>query len=184
VWRLAYAASLAILVVLFGTVYVVAQQVQRSAGNDPQIQLAAELAARLNSGERPSVASGAPVDLRRSLAPFEIVYDTAGRALAGTGRLDGRIPVVPVGVLRATDDRPYHAVTWEPAAGIRIAAVTVAARGYFVLAGRSLAIVEADEQRSLLLSIFGGVAAAAILTGSFAAGHLLLTRRPRATRAP
>jgi hypothetical protein len=154
-----------------GLVYLEMQQDLRSGANDPQYQLAQDAAARLDAGAGPSavVDAGAAVDPSTSLAPFVIVFDSGHRVLAANATLDSGVPVPPAGVLDAAGHGSANAVTWQPRAGVRIATVTVAWRGGFVLAGRSLARVEEQEQNAELLAgaawIFsiGALAAASLV---------------------
>ena len=152
-------------VVVFGTIYVVAQQVQRSDANWPQIQLAEDTAVSLNHNDKPEwlISGGNQVNINQSLAPFTIIYDKAGKPAQGTGYLDGQLPSVPLGVLTAAKGKTYSTVTWQPKAGVRIAAVTVAAKDYYVVSGRSLAEVEKNETRTLQLSALGGLASLMLL---------------------
>jgi hypothetical protein len=59
-----------------------------------------------------------------------------------TGYLDGKIPIVPLGVLENSKGKDYNFVTWQPKSGVRIASVSVSAKNYYVLSGRSLKEVE------------------------------------------
>ena len=156
-----------------GLIYLEVQQDQRSGANDPQFQLAQDAAARLDAGATPSsvVDAGVAVDPSTSLAPFVIVFDTQQAVVISNATLDGGVPEPPAGVLEAAGHGSPNAVTWQPRAGIRIATVTVAWHGGFVLAGRSLARVEEQEQNAELLAgaawIFGlGALAAASLVAS------------------
>jgi hypothetical protein len=137
-----------------GLVYVEVQQDQRSGANDPQYQLAEDAAARLDSGVAPGsvVDATVSIDPATSLAAFVIVFDSSHSVLAANATLDGSVPVPPAGVLNAAAHGLASAVTWQPRAGVRIAAVTVAWRGGFVLSGRSLARVEEQEQNAQLLA--------------------------------
>jgi hypothetical protein len=159
----------ALLLVIFGTIYTVTQQAQRSSANYLQIQLAEDNAALLNSGVNPAEVTTDQVNMQSSLDPFIIIYDKAGRAVggAGSGFLDNKRPAVPYGVLTAANDTEYHAVTWQPAAGVRIAAVTVAAKNYYVLSGRNMREVEKSESRTLVLTAFGFLAALALLMATW-----------------
>jgi hypothetical protein len=160
-----------LLTVVCGLVYVEVQQELRAGADDPQYQLAQDAAARLDAGAAPaSVVDGSrSVDLASSLAPFVIVFDSNHSVLAANATLDGGVPVPPVGVLDAARRGTPNAVTWQPRAGVRIATVTVAWRGGFVLAGRSLARVEEQERNAELLAgaawIFslGALAAASLV---------------------
>ncbi len=138
-------------------VYAAVQQTYRSGANDPQVQLAQDAAAELRSGSSMSgVVPADTVDLTYSLAPFVIVYDAADHPLAGSGRLEGALPVPPPGVLALARNHGWHGVTWQPRRDVRIAAVLRGvgdASGRVVLAGRSLREVEQRESRLLLMCV-------------------------------
>lgn len=107
-----------LLTIIFGTIYAATQQMGRQSANDPQIQLAEDAAVRLDRGADPtSVIGDGAIDMSKSLAPFVIVYDASGHAVAGTGYLNGEIPTVPSGVLTNAQSKPYNAVTWQPQTG-------------------------------------------------------------------
>lgn len=151
-------AIVGILVVIFGTIYATVQQAQRRDANYPQIQLAEDEAAQLGTVNGPTApASMAPVDMKASLAPFVIVYDTKGRVVSSSGYLNGKVPAAPLSMLQAARGEEYHAVTWQPADGVRIASVTVAAKNYYVLSGRSIREVEKNENHTLQLAFVGGI---------------------------
>ena len=173
--RLAILVFLPLAVVatgLAGLVYLVAQQDGRWLANEPQVQLAEDAAARLDAGGTPGDQVGpASVDIARSLAPFVVVYGTAGTILATDGTLDGQPPAVPAGVLTSARVTGRDAVTWQPRPGVRIATVTVAWNGGTVLAGRSLRLVE-EHADSLEVIVGGGwlatLAALAVAAGAVA----------------
>jgi len=171
-----YLLPLTAMVVVTGvflTVYVVAQQVLRMDANDPQIQLAEDTAAGLDGGAAPNMlVSANKVNLERSLAPFVIVYDTTGKAVASSGYLHGSVPTVPLGVLQNSRQHD-NIVTWQPARDVRIASVTAAAKNYYVLSGRSLSEVEKRENTVGLLALFGWLGSVmVILAASFLAQRL------------
>jgi hypothetical protein len=128
--------------VLSLALYGIPQQVLRMGANDPQVQLAGDLAAQLEQGVAPSDAvPSTQVDIARSLAPFVIAYDQTGKPIASQATLDGAVPIPPKGVFDYTlqngEDRP----TWSPRPGVRLATVVRRVGGAhpgFVLAGRSL----------------------------------------------
>ena len=60
-----------------------------------------------------------------------------------------------MGILKEAKGKPYHTVTWEPQDDIRVAAVTIAAKDYYVLSGRSLKEVEKNIARTLELTLAG-----------------------------
>jgi hypothetical protein len=164
---LPWVVALGILVVVFGTIYTVTQQSQRRDANYPQIQMAEDTAAALNSGSSPARLVSGKVDMGSSLAPFTIIYDRNGNAVSGTGYLEGELNGAPLDMLSAARFKTYNAVTWEPQDSVRIAAVIVATRNYYVLSGRSLTEVEKNESKTFQLSLLGGVVSAGFLAAGF-----------------
>ena len=140
--------------VLALALYTIPQQVLRLGANDPQVQLAGDLKARLEQGATPAEAvSAASIDMARSLAPFVIVYDDQGRPVASQATLNGSVPAPPSGVFDFVRTHGEERVSWQPVRGsagtVRIAAVVMRINGAhsgFVLAGRSLREVEAREE--------------------------------------
>jgi len=151
-----YLCALVLITGIFGTIYAETQQTLRSEANDPQIQLAEDTAAQLkvNFAAPPALGAG-KVDIRHSLMPFVNVYDKAGKPVSGNGYLNDRLAVPPLGTLKAAEGKAYRAVTWEPASGVRIAAVSVQGGKYYVLSGRSLKEVEKRENSALLIALLG-----------------------------
>lgn len=170
-----------IITIVFGTLYVALQQLQRSDADYPQTQMAEDAASALNQGVAPRNLVGSKVDMSASLAPFTIIFNKTGRIIAGSGYLHGAIPTAPFGMLAAASDRPYNIVTWQPNPSLRIAAVTVAARNYFVLSGRSLKVIELNENVTLILSGFGWIASLVVLIGTY---YLVLARQQPSKAKP
>ncbi len=150
---LAYIVSSATLTMF---VYMAVQQQYRQSANDPQVQMAEDAAATLDAGKTPDLVVGVPkIDLRDSLAPFLIVTDENFRVLASSGQLDGKNVVPPRGAFEAAKsntgkDTPVsqeNRITWQPASGVREAAVIVHRSGGYVVAARSLREVENREQQ-------------------------------------
>ncbi|HSX44616.1 MAG TPA: hypothetical protein VLF39_00680 [Candidatus Saccharimonadales bacterium] len=128
---------------IYSSIYTTAQQVLRMDANDPQIQMAEDTAAKLDEHFKPQALTGRYIDVGRSLAPFIIIYDKSGEVVAGSGYLDNRVPKVPLGVLKHSENKTNgNRVTWQLSGNVRIASVTVATRHYYVLAGRNLREVE------------------------------------------
>jgi hypothetical protein len=136
--------------------YAIPQQVLRKGANDPQIQMATDLAAILNrfgveDGLRQGARlnAGGVVDMAHSLSPFLIVYDEQGTPLGSNAQLNGVTPVPPRGVFDYVRSHGEERVSWQPVFGahsVRIAAVVERVNGPqpgFVLAGRSMREVEA-----------------------------------------
>lgn len=142
---------------LTGLIYAGLQYHIRSSANDPQIYVAENLAEDMFKNDTPSAPlNGGNVDIERSVAPFVILYDSNGRAVDGTGRINGQLPTLPRGVYDDTQKHGEDRVTWQPNANTRVAAVV---RYYqnekhagFVLAGKNLREVEREESRLLILT--------------------------------
>jgi hypothetical protein len=148
-----------LLIFVVASAGMMVRTAQRVAANDIPIQLAEDVAAQLNSGTSPAAIAGNHVDFEHSLAGFVVVYDKSGKPIAGTGYLNGNLPVAPYGILTAASGKEYHTVTWQPQADTRVAAATVAAKNYYVLGGQSLKEVERQENVTYELT------AVALVTG-------------------
>jgi hypothetical protein len=161
-----------------GLVYVSVQQSLRQSANDPQIQMAEDAARALQNGAGiESVIPAGQVDINHSLAPFLVVYDSAGKPQAASGRLDGGLPEIPTGVLEYARANGQNRVSWQPREDVRVAAVVFPYDGGFVLAGRSLREV---EKRELQVQGFAGAVWALTLLASLAAiafGEMALADR-------
>jgi hypothetical protein len=168
--RALVAAGAATVASLF--VYAAVQQTYRSGADDPQVQMADDAAVALRAGApAEAVVPRDTVDLALSLRPFVIVYDRDDRPLAGSGRLNGALPVPPAGVLDRARASGRYSVTWQPRRAVRIASVlwSVGDDGRVVLAGRSLREIELRESRLHLMS---ALAWGALLVASVVAALL------------
>ncbi len=145
---------------LCGLMYVLVQQDIRQSANDPQIQIAQDAAAYLETGgsAQTMIASVPKVDIANSLAVYMIIYDDKGTVLASSAQLDGKTPELPMGVLDYAREHVQHRITWQPKPGVRSAAVIVryvdGTHG-FVLVGRSLREIE-DRKMYLLFKVIIG----------------------------
>jgi hypothetical protein len=141
----------AVTTLLCGQVYLSVQQTLRWGANDPQIQMAEDAATALAAGGSPqSMVPFSQVEISSSLAPFMVIYSDAGQPLASSGLLNGAVPNLPAGVLDYTRQNNEDRISWQPEAGVRVAAVVAAYGGKqpgFVLAGRSLREVEKRESQ-------------------------------------
>lgn len=158
-----WVAAALIIVVIFGSMYGVTQQAQRSVANDPQIQLAEDSATLLNQGIRPTMLTQETTNMAKSLAPFVNIYDKNGHSVSSSGLLDGKTPTPPSGFFSSANGRDYFAETWEPQTGVRVAAVVVSANKYYVVSGRSLTQVEVNENRTMQIAAAGGVVSLVLL---------------------
>jgi hypothetical protein len=127
----------------------------RNGGDRQPLRLAASTAEKLTSGSRPGSVTGPVINIAAARAAFVIVYDSEHHVLASSGRLGGRTPGLPAGVLAWVAAHGQDRITWQPAPGNREAAVVEPYGGPhpgFVLAARSLRSVFA-QQRTLTWTI-------------------------------
>lgn len=147
---------------LCGLLYVVAQQGLRHGADDPQIQMAEDIAGKLRTGQQlQSVLTTDKVDIANSLAPYVILFDTTGKPVASSAQLNGQMPTIPPGVFEYVRQNGEDRFTWQPQAGVRSAVVVTKFTGVnsgFVLAGRSLREVEKREDNTMMLILFSWIA--------------------------
>ena len=135
--------------------YASVQQSYRQGANDPQIQMAEDTALALAGGQSvDTLVPAAKVAVDKSLAPFLIIYDANGNEIASSAALDGQTPALPGGVLDSTRQMGENRLTWQLRSDVRIAAVIVAYKDGYVLAGRNLREVEVREAQ---VSQFAGI---------------------------
>ena len=127
----------------------------RSGGDQQPLQFATRAASLLAAGSRPASILPPAINMAASPAPFVMVFDRRHHVLASSGRLNGRIPVLPGAVLAWAAGHGEDRITWEPQPGLREAAVIEPygqPRLGFVLAAQSLQTISA-RQRTLTWSI-------------------------------
>ena len=155
-----YLTVMAILTVVFGIIYVTAQQSYRTAANDPQIQIARDVAAAIHRGRPVESFFTDSIDIAQSLSPFKILYDANGKPIRSSGYLDGKMIQLPAGVFDFVRAHGEHSVTWQPGRGVRIAMVIVssgASPAGFVAAGRSLQEIEVREHNLIIIIFIGWI---------------------------
>jgi hypothetical protein len=172
-------APIAVTSIIFGTIYVVTQQLDRLSANDGPLRLASQVAAEVREGQSTTVNAQPHVDLERSLALFVVVENAQGSATAGSGFLKNRLVSLPTGVLSNAAKTGRDDVTWEPEHGLRFATVTLKVGDQFVSAGQSLAPSEDRINKFGELIGFGWLASVVVICGS-----LYLLRRIRLRQEP
>jgi hypothetical protein len=163
--RLPRIAGIIVATILFGTIYVAAQQLDRLSANDAPQRLASQVAAELREGQTTTLDAQPHIDLSRSLAPFVVVEDAQGRAIDGSGFLRGSLVSLPSGVLASAAKSGQDDVTWQPSPNLRFATVTRKVGTQFVSAGQSLKPSEARIGILQLLVGSGWLVAMLILGG-------------------
>jgi sensor histidine kinase regulating citrate/malate metabolism len=136
-----------IVTALCGILYVSMQQSFRQNLNDPQVQIAEDIAAKLEaSGAIYDQIPAEKVSIDTSLTPFVIIYDTEGKPIVGNGYLQKSLMQTPFGVFQNAKSWGENRRTLEPAPGVRIASVVVPFVGReangFVLVGRNMREIE------------------------------------------
>ncbi len=128
---------------LFG--YVGLQQSLRIGMNDPQLQMAQDIASKLSQGASASsvVPTTALVDESQSLAPFVTIVDNNTRVLASSGKIGDRVPLPPTSAFPDSQNRSNNWFTWQHDK-IRDAAVIVPYGNHagYVLVARSMSQAE------------------------------------------
>jgi hypothetical protein len=163
-WWLPLGAS---VIILSALIYGAVQQNIRMSANDPQIQIAEDLAAAFEA-DVPVPQQPAQIDIAKSLSSYIIIYDENGKVVQGSGMLDGKTPGLPPGVLDYAKAHGEDRVTWQPKAGVRQAAVVIhygGAHPGFVLAGRNLREVERRESQLTLEVALGSITALIVSLG-------------------
>jgi hypothetical protein len=163
--RLQRIAAIVVATILFGTIYVVAQQLDRLSANDAPLRLASQVAAELREGQTTTLDAQPHVDLSRSLAAFVVVEDAQGQSSGGSGFLKGSLVSLPTGVLASAAISGQDDVTWQPASGLRFATVTLKVGKQFVSAGQSLKPSEDRDGTFQLLVASGWLVSMLVLGG-------------------
>ena len=152
--------------ILIAFSYVGIQQSYRNGANDPQVQLAEDVAAALDAGATSAdIVPTSTVDIAKSLSSYIFIFDKDNKLLGSDVTLNGKAPNFPVGVLDTARKNGTDIVTWQPEAGVRSAVVaTKSAAGDVVVVGRSLREV---EKRIAQLTYMAAGAWGIALIGSF-----------------
>ena len=143
--HLSYLSALAIVTTVMALIYAAVQQNYRMSANDPQVQIARDVAIRLEHNQPVTSFTSDTIDLSKSLAVFIAYYGADKKPVASTGYLNGAIPELPAGVLDYVKKHAEDWVTWQPRKDVRLAAVVKFVSSpsvAYVVAARSLQEVE------------------------------------------
>jgi len=149
-------SAIAIITLILVLIYAIVQQTYRSNANDPQVQIAHELRARLQKGQ--SLGFDDTIELESSLSVFKGAYDKNGNPLQSTGVLNGQVPTLPKGVFKYARANGEHWITWQPQQNVRMATGIIsvnAAPIAYLAVGRSLREVE-ERSSGIAKTIFMG----------------------------
>jgi hypothetical protein len=147
--------------------YATVQQVHRTAANDPQLQLARDISARINTNDIAHLLPDDTIDISESLATFVALYNSKGEPVGSTGMLDGKFPQIPKGVFEYAKANKENDITWEPRPGVRMAmvveSVPSSSQVSYVAVGRSLQEVEVREGNLVNMIMMVWVACMAVI---------------------
>src|SRR3954451_541059 len=115
------AAALFSLIMLL--IYATVQQTYRSAANDPQMQLARDIAKDIKYTRTCRYYLDSAVDPKQSLGTFMQLYNDKGQLLFSGCTVNGKAPRIPKGVLDNARHYMENAVIWQPTADVRLATV-------------------------------------------------------------
>src|SRR5581483_5304265 len=169
--KLTWLGFAGIIVIFFGTTGVALMTAQRQQVNAPLVVRSEQLARQLNDGVSPRAAASGSVALNSSLEAFSIIYAQNGQPIAGSGKLNGRLPSITIGVLTASSGKEYSLVTWQPQGTLRFAVAVVAAQHDYVLTGQSLRFADRDRTATEQISVLGCTAALIVLAATYYLAH-------------
>lgn len=138
---------------LSGLIYLTVQQDIRMTANDPQIQIAEDIASQLAQGQNPQeFIPSTKVELSQSLATYIMLFNKDGKPTGSSVSLFGKDLTLPQGIFAQTEKNPTSEsrFTWQPREGIRSAVVLEYYKGPipgFILIGRSIREVEKRESQ-------------------------------------
>jgi len=143
------------------------QQMLRRGADQPQEEMVNFYASEIASGVQPteSIRPGY-VDLERNLEPFVIFYDEQDKPEAYTGYIDQSVPTPPPNVFGYVRSHGSSTFTWQPPPHVRIAVVAKRVTGPhagMVLVGRSLRLVQQDENFLYRIAFSGWLVLVALL---------------------
>ncbi len=150
---------IAVITVILLLIYAAAQQTYRTGANDPQIQMARDIAISLK--EQKSIVHLLPadsIDISKSLGVFAVLYDSNSKPVRSSGFINGKIPQLPAGIFDYVKSHGEDMITWQPQTGVRMAMVVAAVQTpniSFIAVGRSLNEVEVREGNLLSMIIVG-----------------------------
>ena len=115
-----------VITCLSGLIFLVVQQDIRIGANDPQIQIAEDVAGQLSSGQNPQLfIPPTKTDISKSLANYIMIFDKDGKLIGSSASLDDKNPIVPQGIFATAKKNQANELifTWQPKTGVRSAVV-------------------------------------------------------------
>jgi hypothetical protein len=148
---------IAIITIIMGVIYVAVQQNYRSGANDPQMQLAYHIKEQLKKGKSIDMYfQKDTIDLQKSLSIFVASYDENGSPLQSNAVIDGKLPQIPLSVIKFVKMHKEDWITWQPRQNIRLATGILSTGSTpvsYIAVGRSLK--NAEDRISNLITMIG-----------------------------
>ena len=170
-----YLLLIAVITIIMGVIYATVQQSYRTGANDPQIQIAEDVGAKIQQGKSvENIFQTDTIDISNSLSPFVVLYDASGRPLHSTGYLNSKMAQLPAGVFNVAKSDGQDRVTWQPQDGVRMAMVLIHINSspvQFVAVGRSLTEVEIRESNLIKMIFVGWILCLVIVLLSIGIGY-------------
>jgi hypothetical protein len=161
---LTHFAAAVIVTAIMLAMYATVQQTHRAGANDPQLQLARDIDAKINSNKPfTQLLPDDTIEISQSLGTFVTLYNAQGAPVQSTGLLDGRLPNLPSGVFDFTRNNKEDVFTWQPRQGVRVATVLQVTQNGFVAVGRSLQEVEVRESNTVTMILITWMACLGII---------------------
>jgi len=170
-------AAAIIVTGIFLTIYATVQQAHRSGANDPQLQLARDIDAKI-SNNKPfdQLLPADSIDISTSMGNFVTLYNANGEPVHSTGMLENKFPQLPSGVFDFTRNNKEDVFTWQPRKGVRIATVLEATPNGFIAVGRSLREVEVREGNLVNIVVIAWTACTGVILLHWVMQTLLIKR--------
>ncbi len=137
---------------IIGTIYLVAHTTLSNPANDTLGEITQEITGALEAGvpAEQIIPQSGGTNLQTSLTSFAALYDKDGKVIGSSAQLDGQSPTPPSSTFQTTTEKNQYNFTWEPKAGLRVAAVMQTAKSgdttIYVLAGKNLRETEKHLQ--------------------------------------
>jgi hypothetical protein len=167
--------ALILSAIFFVTIYAAGQSILRSSANDPQIQIAEDMAESLGGGmPAAAITPGPGKTIEKGIAQFVVIYDKDGNPTAGSATYRGALPKPPQGVFNYAGERGQHRVTWQPEKNLRFAVVIVPYKtseaSGFVMSARSLREVDARIETLGGIALYGWLVSLIVIALTSATG--------------
>jgi len=181
IFNLNYLAAAGLATVIVLVIYTGIQQVYRTGLDDPQIEMTRNICLEIEQGKSwENIIRKDTIDITKSLSPFIVLYDAAGKPIYSNAVLDGHMPAVPPGLFDIVKNKGEHRVTWQPRNAVRMAMVIKKINTsplQFVAAGRSMTEVEERTDSLRTMVFFAWVICIGIILLTATLNHFMSNKK-------